>query len=129
MNDFEGIDTGKWLIEEIALGMLEAICPICGHHVPVRVDLDYKTLEYQVCGLQEFCPRCHENMFKEEPKLFTEEAAFIGSRLEPSSKSLVINCDKITLEQRSLGITVDISESIENIDTVEINGVKFVREA
>jgi hypothetical protein len=67
-------------------------------------------------------------MFQEEPKLFTKEAAFAVGQLEPSPKSLVINCDKITLEQKSLGITVDISESIDNIDTVEINGVKFVRE-
>lgn len=127
MNDFEGIDTGKWLIEEIALDMLEAICPICGHHVPVRVNLDYKTLEHQVCGLPEFCPRCHENMFKEEPKSALE-AAFAIDFVGPNSKLLVINCEKISLEQRSLGIVIDLSENIDNIETVEINGAKFIRE-
>ena len=127
MNDFEGINTGKWQIEEIAPSLFGAICPVCGHHVPVVVDLDYKTLEYQVCGLQEFCPKCNENMFKEEPKP-TLEAAFAIDFIGPNSKSLVINCEKIVLEQKSLGVIVDISENIDNIDTVEINGVKFVRE-
>jgi rRNA maturation protein Nop10 len=128
MNGLEGVETGKWLVKEIGHLQFEAVCPVCGYRIPVLIDHDVMTFRYQLYGLRETCPRCNENMFKQEPKLFTEEAAFIGSRLEPSSKSLVINCDKITLEQRSLGITVDISESIDNIDTVEINGVKFVRE-
>ncbi len=93
------------------------------------VSFDIKSFETQLCGLEDHCPSCNENMFKEEPKLFTKEAVFAIGRAEPSQKSLVINCEKITLEQKSLGIIVDISESIDNIDTVEINGAKFVREA
>lgn len=94
----------------------------------MSVNFDIRSLETQVYGLADFCPSCNENMFKEEPKLYTKEATFAVGQLEPSSKSLVINCKKISLEQRSLGIVIDISESIENIDTVEINGIKFTRE-
>lgn len=128
MNDFGGVNTGKWWVKETA-GLHEAECSVCGYCRPVAVGFDIETLTTKIRGLEDYCPSCNENMFKEEPQLFTKEAAFAVGRAEPMSKSLVINCDKITLEQRSLGITVDISESIDNIDTVEINGVKFVREA
>ena len=127
MNDFEGINTGKWLVRE-TLTSWEAECPVCGFCVPVAVSFDIERLKHKICGLKDFCPYCNEDMFKEETRLFTEEAPFTVGYAEPGSKSLVINCEKITLEQRSLGITVDISESIDNIDTVEINGAKFVRE-
>lgn len=127
MNDFEGINTGKWLVRETLISW-EAACPVCGFCVPVAVSFDVERLKHKICGLKDFCPCCNEDMFKEEPQLFTKEAAFAIGSAEPSRKSLVINCNKITLEQRSLGITVDISESIDNIDTVEINGVKFIRE-
>jgi hypothetical protein len=128
MNDFEGVNTGHWLVNSLDFNMYDAQCSFCGYHMPVSVHLDIRTFKPELRGLREHCPKCNKNMFQEEPKLFTKEAAFAVGQLEPSSKSLVINCDKITLEQRSLGITVDISESIDNIDTVEINGVKFVRE-
>lgn len=128
MNDFEGVETGKWLVREIGHLQFEAVCPACGYRIPVLIDRDVMTLKYQLYGLPEICPKCNENMFKQEPKLFTEEAVFISGRLEPSSKSLVINCEKIFLEQKSLGIVIDIYESIDNIDTVEINGIRFVRE-
>lgn len=127
MNDFEGINTGKWLVRE-TLTSWEAACPVCGFCVPVAVSFDIERLKHKICGLKDFCPSCNEDMFKEESKLFTEEAPFAVGRAEPSRKSLIISCEKITLEQKSLGITVDIAESIENIDTVEINGAKFVRE-
>lgn len=130
MNDFEGNNTGKWLVKETLAGW-EAECPICGYCLPVAVNFDIKSLETQIHGLEDFCPSCGEPMFtyKEEPKLHTKEAAFAVGQCEPSPKLIVINCEKISLEQRSLGIAVDISESIENIDTVEINGIKFIREA
>jgi hypothetical protein len=127
MNDFKGSNTGKWLVKE-TLASWEAECPVCGYCLPVAVNFDIMSLETQIHGLEDFCPSCNENMFKEESKLYTKEAAFAVGSAEPSSKSLVINCEKITLEQRSLGIVIDISESIENIDTVEINGIKFTRE-
>lgn len=127
MNDFEGINTGKWLVRE-TLTSWEAECPVCGFCVPVAVSFDIERLKHKICGLEDFCPSCNENMFKEEAKLFTKKADFTVGYAEPTSKSLVINCEKILLEQKSLGITVDISESIDNIDTVEINGAKFVRE-
>ena len=129
MNDFEGVNTGHWLVNCLDYNMHDAQCSFCGYHLPISVHLDIKTFKPELRGLSEHCPKCDKNMFQEEPKLFTKEAAFAVGQFEPSSKSLVINCGKITLEQRSLGITVDISESIDNIDTVEINGVKFVREA
>jgi hypothetical protein len=127
MNDFGGVNTGKWLVKERA-GWHEAECCVCGYCQPVAVGFDIETLTTKIRGLDDYCPSCNENMFKEEPQLFTKEAAFAVGSAEPSRKSLVINCKKITLEQRSLGITVDISEHIDNIDTVEINGAKFVRE-
>ena len=128
MNNFEGINTGKWLVKE-TLADWEAECPVCGCCIPLAVNFDIASLTTKVHGLEDHCPSCNENMFKEEPKLFTKEAPFAVGLLEPSSKSVVINCEKISLEQRSLGIVVDISENIENIDTVEINGIKFIREA
>lgn len=127
MNNFEGISTGKWLVKELA-GRHEAECSVCGYCRPVAVSFDIGTLTTKISGLEDHCPRCNENMFKEEPQLFTKEAAFAIGSVEPSSKSLIINCEKISLEQRSLGIVIDLSESIENIDTVEINGIKFTRE-
>ena len=133
MNDFEGINTGKWCVQE-TLASWEAECPVCGYCLPVAVNFDIKSFKTQVHGLEDFCPSCGEPMFKneatyrEEPRLFTKEAPFVVGCVEPTSKSLVINCEKIVLEQKSLGITADISENIDNIDTVEINGAKFVRE-
>jgi hypothetical protein len=127
MNNFVGINTGKWRVSE-TLTSWEAECPVCGFCAPVAVSFDIERLKHKICGLEDSCPSCNEDMFKEEPQLFTKEAAFAIGSTEPMSKSLVINCKKITLEQKSLGITVDISESLENVDTVEINGVKFVRE-
>ena len=133
MNDFEGINTGKWRVRE-TLTSWEAECPVCNFCTPVAVDFDIETLRHRIRGLEDFCPRCNEAMFKneatyrEEPRLFTNDTGFAIGRAEPTPKSLVINCEKIVLEQRSLGITVDISENIDNIDTVEINGAKFVRE-
>ena len=128
MNDFEGTNTGKWLVREAINGLYEAECPVCGYCLPVAVNFDIMSLKMQVHGLEEFCPSCNENMFKEEPKLYTDKETVAFGQLDPGPKSLVINCEKISLEQRSLGITVDISENIDNIDTVEINGAKFVRE-
>ena len=91
------------------------------------------SLKMQVHGLEDFCPSCNEAMFKneatfKEDQLHTEEATSAVGLLDPGPKSLVINCEKISLEQRSLGIVIDISENIDNFDTVEINGAKFVRE-
>ena len=128
MNDFEGSNTGKWLVKE-TLASWEAECPVCGYCLPVAVNFDIMSLKMQVHGLEEFCPSCNENMFKEEPKLYTDKETVAFGQLDPGPKSLVINCEKISLEQRSLGIVIDISENIDNIDTVEINGAKFVREA
>ena len=127
MNDFEGINTGKWLVRE-TLTSWEAECPVCGFCVPVAVSFDIERLKHKICGLEDFCPSCNEDMFKEEPKLYTDKETVAFGQLDPGPKSLVINCEKIVLEQKSLGITVDISENIDNIDTVEINGAKFVRE-
>ena len=127
MNDFEGINTGKWLVRE-TLTSWEAECPVCGFCAPVAVSFDIERLKHKICGLEDFCPSCNENMFKEEPKLYTDKETVAFGQLDPGPKSLVINCEKIVLEQKSLGITVDISENIDNIDTVEINGAKFVRE-
>ena len=128
MNDFEGVNTGHWQVDHMDFDMYDAQCSFCGYHIPIAVQLDPRTFKPELSGLREHCPKCNKNMFQEEPRLFTKEAAFAVGQPEPSSKSLVINCEKISLEQRSLGITVDISESIDNIDVVEINGVKFVRE-
>ena len=120
MNDFEGVNTGHWLVTHLEFNMHDAQCSFCGYHMPISVHLDIRTFKPELRGLREHCPKCNKNMFQEEPKLFTKEATFAVGQLDPSSKSLVINCDKITLEQRSLGITVDISERIDSIDTVEI---------
>jgi hypothetical protein len=128
MNDFEGVNTGHWLVNSLDFNMYDAQCSFCGYHIPIAVELDFGTFKPELRGLREHCPRCNKNMFQEELKLLTKEAAFAVGQLEPSSKSLVINCEKISLEQKSLGIVIDISESIDNIDTVEINGTRFVRE-
>ena len=128
MNDFEGINTGKWFIREIG-GFHEAECSKCGYCMPVAVRFNIETLKTECQQLPVYCPRCDEDMFRDVSKLYTaEKPKFAVGRAEPTSKSLVINCEKIVLEQKSLGITVDISENIDNIDTVEINGAKFVRE-
>lgn len=128
MNDFEGINTGKWRVRE-TLTSWEAECPVCGFCVPVAVSFDIERLKHKICGLEDFCPSCNENMFKEEPKLYTDKETVAFGQLDPGPKSLVINCEKIVLEQKSLGIVIDISANIDNIDTVEINGIKFIREA
>ena len=127
MNDFGGVNTGKWWVKEIA-GLHEAECSVCGYCRPIAVNFDIETLKTKIHGLEDYCPSCNEDMFSDKVKLFTKEAGLAVGRAEPTPKSLVINCEKIVLEQKSLGITVDISENIDNIDTVEINGTKFVRE-
>jgi predicted RNA-binding Zn-ribbon protein involved in translation (DUF1610 family) len=128
MNNFEGINTGKWHISETPTG-LEAECPVCGYCLPVTATLDLHFFKPQVNGLEDFCPSCGEPMFKNEATYREESGPFTykGSA-DKSAKSLVLNCEDIILRHRSLGITLDLSESVDNIDTIEINGVKFVRE-
>ena len=129
MNDFEGVNTGHWLVNYLDFNMHDAQCSFCGHHIPVSVHLDIRTFKPELSGLREHCPKCNKNMFQEEPKLYaTEKSKFAVGGAEPTPKSLSITCEKIVLEQKSLGIIVDISENIDTIDTVEINGAKFVRE-
>lgn len=134
MNDFEGTNTGKWLVREATNGLYEAECPVCGYCLPVAVNFDIMSLKMQVHGLEDFCPSCNEAMFQKEPELFIEETPFCkttfakGLDPNPYPRQLIIKCDKILLEHNSLGLQVDISDSIENFDTVEINGTKFVRE-
>ena len=129
MNDFGGVNTGKWWLHEAVNGLHEAECPACGFCMPVAVSFDIETLKTKVSQLPVYCPKCDADMFREVPKLYTtEKPRFAVGKAEPTPKSLVINCEKIVLEQKSLGIIVDISENIDNIDTVEINGAKFVRE-
>ena len=128
MNNFEGINTGKWHIMETRAG-LEAECPVCGYCLPVTVNLDLYSFKPQVHGLEDFCPSCGEAMFKNEATYKEESRPFIyeGSA-GTSAKSLVLDCEEIILRHRSLGIALDFSESIDNINTIEVNGVKFVRE-
>ena len=129
MNNFEGINTGRWWLRETVNGLHEAECPLCGFCIPVAASFDIETLQTKFIQLPVYCPKCDEDMFREVPKLYTtEKPRFAVGQAEPTPRSLVINCEKIVLEQCSLGITVDISENIDNIDTVEINGAKFVRE-
>ena len=129
MNNFEGANTGKWWLRETVNGLHEAECATCGFCIPVAFSFDIETLKTRFSQLPVYCPKCNEDMFGEVPKLYTtEKPKFVVGRAEPTSKALVINCEKISLEQRSLGIMIDISENIDNIDTIEINGAKFVRE-
>lgn len=44
-------------------------------------------------------------------------------------KNIIINCDNLELQQRDLGLTIDIPFSVLcKIETIEINGIKFVKE-
>lgn len=55
MNDFEGINTGKWLVRE-TLTSWEAECPVCGFCVPVAVSFDIERLKHKICGyIYYFC--------------------------------------------------------------------------
>ena len=102
MNNFEGINTGKWFINEKRDGC-EAECPVCGYCLPVTVNLDLYSFKPQVRGLEDFCPSCGEAMFKdeatyvEECRSFIDEASSVVCSTEPSAKSLVINCETIIL--------------------------------
>jgi hypothetical protein len=43
----------------------------------------------------------------------------------PRQLTAVINCKKIILAQESIGIEINVSESIERIDTIIVNGVEY----
>lgn len=44
-------------------------------------------------------------------------------------QSVIINADTLKLQQNSIGITIDVSnETLNNIETIEINGFKFTKE-
>ncbi len=128
MNDFEGVETGKWLVREIGHLLYEAVCPVCGYRVPVLVDHDVMTFKYRLYGLHETCPGCHENMFQSELELSTNETGFTINTTDPNSNSIVISCERITLAQNSIGIELDISKNLETVEVIEINGIKFRRE-
>lgn len=136
LDEVHALDTGHWLIERLPGGHYEAKCKFCGKTIPICVEFDIQAMSYNVLGLEPTCHNCKRNMFQKEQELFTEETSFCktifanGLDLNPYPypQQLVINCDKILLEHNSLGLQVDISNSIENFDTVEINGIKFVRE-
>ncbi len=132
--EIQKLDTGHWLIERLPGGYYEARCKFCGKTVPIQVEFDLQVFSYQIYGLDNACYNCKRNMFQKEPELFIEETPYckttfaVGLDPNPTPKQVIIKCDKIFLEQNSLGIQVDISDSIENFDIVEINGIKFIRE-
>ncbi len=132
MNSFENQNTGHWRIEEDRTGY-RAVCNFCGSSHSVYVNKDWLTLKVQVAPLHDTCPICHKDMFKEESKIVIEPTEFGESHFAigqgvPQCQELVINCDKITLEQKSLDISFNISNKVENFDKVTINGITFVRE-
>lgn len=133
LDEVRALDTGHWLIERLPGGYYEAKCKFCGKTIPICVEFDIQAMSYHVHGLEPTCYNCKRNMFQEEQELFIEETPFCkttfaeGLDPNPYPSQLVIKCDKILLEHNSLGLQVDISDSIENFDTVEINGIKFTR--
>ena len=128
MNDFEGVNTGHWLVNYLDFNMHDAQCSFCGYHMPVSVHLDIRTFKPELRGLREHCPKCNKNMFQSELELNTTETGFTINTTDPNSNSIVISCERITLAQNSIGIEVDISKNIGTVEVIEINGIKFRRE-
>lgn len=55
-----------------------------------------------------------------------KELTIVPSKL---SKSFIVDCDDIHLHHKSLDLNIDISnEKIECLDSIIINGVKFIKE-
>ena len=128
MNDFEGINTGHWLVNYLDFNMHDAQCSFCGYHMQVSVHLDIRTFKPELRGLREHCPKCNKNMFQSELELNTTETDFTINTTDPNSNSIVISCERIILAQKSIGIELDISKNMETIEVIEINGIKFRRE-
>lgn len=52
-------------------------------------------------------------------------------RIVPNTltRELILDCDNIHLHHRSLDLTIDIpSEKIKDLNSIVINGVKFIKE-
>lgn len=128
MNDFEGINTGHWLVNYLDFNMHDAQCSFCGYHLPVSVHLDIRTFKPELRGLREHCPKCNKNMFQSELELNTTETDFTINTTDPNSNSIVISCERISLAQKSIGIELDISKNMETVEVIEINGIKFRRD-
>lgn len=50
----------------------------------------------------------------------------IGSGLPKLSKA-IINCKQILLRQESIGVEIEVTETMKRVNTIIVNGVEFER--
>ena len=104
---------------------IDKLCPVCGGRVRHYFDFDV-------------CERCHYTL----PDSNATQAVLYDIKSDGTSLAygsisqsdlipnmLKIDCEKIRLFQKGLDIEFDIDpKKLENIDVIEINGYRFIKE-
>ena len=107
-------------------------CPICGGRLKEYIDM----VVCEDCTYNEIKPLTKKKTIFEEIKTGLEQAIeyekirrnTVGNwDIQPNT--LQINCELIKMYHKELDIEFEFdTKKLENIDTIEINGHKFVRE-
>lgn len=105
-------------------------CPICGGPMYTYCSVDSESSESGKVISKTICSNCGY----EKPALIYYTYATGGSDFAVGStyfnpyNTLTINADVIKLYHKSLNLTVDINDDmLKNIESLEINGFKFIR--
>lgn len=92
-------------------------CPYCG--VPVKK----RATSGEYC-----CPNCQKDFYASQIRRYTIPGIPYHKFTDMITKNVQIECDTISLKHKDLDIEVCLDHAIDNINSITINGVRFVRE-
>lgn len=91
-------------------------CPYCGYTMDSISSGEY-------C-----CPVCRKSFHTLQISRDAIPGIPYHKFINTTTKSIQIECDTISLKHKDLDIEVCLDCVIDNIDSITINGIKFVRE-
>lgn len=108
---------------------VDLVCPVCGGKVRQYFD-------HNICECCHYTlPDSNSMLYSNKTVLYNIDSSGTGiayGGINPEdliSKTLLIDCELITLHHKELDIEFELKpEKLENIDTIEINGHRFVRD-
>ena len=103
---------------------IEEICPECGGRMNTYIE---HTSQFE-CVIRTVCMLCDYEKPDLNSTTYTnyDSGTAVGS-VDPNC--VTIEADNIILSQKDLGMTIDVPFSVLcKIETIQINGIKFVKE-
>lgn len=96
-------------------------CPYCGYTINDITADRITNVEYR-------CPICHKDFYTIQISRDAIPGIPYHKFINTTTKSIQIECDTISLKHKDLDIEVCLDCVIDNIDSITINRIKFVRE-